>query len=214
MDEIIEEVVPKKKEKEETIKKALFFQRFVAYVIDAFLVSLLVSLLATPFVDTKKEDKYAQQTMEVLEKYSKQEISTQEYIDYYAQTEYQIARLTGTRSLILLFIGVLYYIVFQTYNRGQTIGKKLMKIRVVSSDGEISYNQMIFRSLIANSILLNIIMFTFMLFNSAEVYFYSYMIFAVIQFVITIISAIMVMNNNNGLAVHDRLVHTRGVRED
>ena len=146
--------------------------------------------------------------------YSKQEISTQEYIDYYAQTEYQIARLTGTRSLILLFIGVLYYIVFQTYNRGQTIGKKLMKIRVVSNDGELSYNQMIFRSLIANSILLNIIMFTFMLFNSAEVYFYSYIIFAVIQFVITIISAIMVMNNNNGLAVHDRLVHTMVVRED
>ena len=38
-------------------EKALFIQRFVAFIIDAFIVSLLVSFIALPFTDTKKVDK-------------------------------------------------------------------------------------------------------------------------------------------------------------
>ena len=41
MDEIIEEVVPKKKEKKEKeVRKALFFQRLISFIIDMFIISL------------------------------------------------------------------------------------------------------------------------------------------------------------------------------
>ena len=214
MDEIIEEVVPKKKEKKKETKKALFLQRFIAFVIDIFLVSIVVSFITAPFIDTEKEEKLANETVAVMQKYANQEISLEDYTAQYMNSSYQLAKVSGISSICSILVAVLYFVVYQTRTNGQTIGKKVMKIRVVSTDGDLFYNQMIFRSMIANSILVDLVMFICLLFNSSYVYFYSTMIFEAIQYLITFISIIMVMNKNNGLAVHDRIVHTMVIRED
>ena len=215
MDEIIEEVVPKKKEKKEKeVRKALFFQRFIAFIIDSIIVGLLASLLTTPFIDSKKEEDITNQSLEIIQKYQNQEISIEEYTAQYMSSSYQLAQVSGLSSIVGVLISVLYFVVYQVFRNGQTLGKRLMKIRVVSTSGELSYNQMIFRSMIANSILVNILVFIALLFHSSQAYFYSTMIFQGIQYIIIIISAIMIANKNNGLAIHDKLVHTMVVRED
>jgi uncharacterized RDD family membrane protein YckC len=56
-------------------------------------------------------------------------------------------------SLITILIEVLYFVVFQLYNGGQTFGKKITKIKVVSESNDLTMNQMIFRSLLSNYIL-------------------------------------------------------------
>ncbi len=214
MDEIIEEVVPKKKEKKKEIKKALFLQRLIAFVIDTFLIALVVTLITAPFIDTEKEEKLSNEAVEVIQKYANQEISLEDYTAQYMNSAYQLAKVSGLTSIVSILVAVLYYVVYQTHTNGQTLGKKVMKIRVVSTDGDLFYNQMIFRSMIANSILVDLIMFICLLFNSSYVYFYSTMIFEAIQYLITFISIIMIMNKNNGLAVHDKIVHTMVIRED
>ena len=98
---------------------------------------------------------------------------------------YTIARKNGFVSLITIVINILYFVVFQLYNKGQTIGKELMKIKVISDTDELTMNQMIFRSFIANSILLDIITFMFMLSNSRMTYFTGIAIFGTIQYTIT-----------------------------
>ena len=214
MDEIIEEFVPKKKTKEKEVKKALFLQRLIAFLIDALLISFAVSLVAAPFTDTKKEEEISNQTFEVMQQYMNEEIGVKEYTAQYMSSSYQLAKVVGLSSILSILFSVLYYVVYQTLQNGQTLGKKIMKIRVVSETGELDYNQMIFRSMIANSILVNIITFICLLFNSSYVYFYSVMILQGIQYLITFTSIIMVMSKNNGLAVHDRIVHTMVIRED
>ena len=52
-----------------------------------------------------------------------------------------------------------------------------------------------------------------MLFGSKHVYFYSVAIFTMIQFIMIVISAIMIMNKNDGRALHDKIVHTKVIRE-
>jgi uncharacterized RDD family membrane protein YckC len=215
MDEIIEEVVPKKKEKKEKeVRKALFFQRFIAFLIDSIIVGLVASLLTTPFIDTKKEEEITNQSIEIIQKYQNQEITMEEYTSQYMASSYQLAKVSGLSSIVSVLISVAYFVVYQVFRNGQTLGKRLMKIRVVSTVGELSYNQMIFRSMIANSILVNILVFIALLFNSSQVYFYCSMIFEGIQYFIIFISVIMIINKNNGLAIHDKLVHTMVIRED
>lgn len=199
-------------DKKET-KKALFLQRLVAFILDAILVSTLASLISSPFIDEEKVTKLEKQSMQIIEKYREEEAPTQEFITEYFQVYYQMGRASGMTTLVTIFIGVLYYVVYQTRMNGQTIGKKLMKIRIVSDTEGLSYNQMIFRSFLSNSILVNIILFVFMLFSEKEMFFYADVIFEGLQYVIILISILMIMNSKDGCALHDRVAHTKVLRE-
>ncbi|MBQ6134874.1 MAG: RDD family protein [Bacilli bacterium] len=202
-----EEVIKKDK------KKALFLQRLVAFILDAILVSTLSSLIATPFVDTDKITRLEKQTREVFEKYKEKDTPVEEFISEYYHVYYQMSRSSGIITLIDIFVAVLYFVVYQTCMNGQTIGKKLMKIRVVPDSGELSYNQMIFRSFISNSILIDIILFIFMLFAEKDLFFYVSVIFEGLQYIIILLSVFMIMNSKDGCAIHDRIVHTKVLRE-
>ena len=87
-------------------------KRITAYLIDVLIVYVIISLIISIRVLNPTYDKYVEQTAkynETLEKY-----------------------YDGDIIIILALVG--YYVFFQKYNNGQTIGKKLMKIKVVLKD--------------------------------------------------------------------------------
>ena len=192
--------------------KALLLQRFLAFVIDMFLILIVASLISTPFVDTERLEKIEKQEFETLEKFQNEEIDAKTYIDTYSSLYYKSKRESGLVSIITIFLEVAYFVVYQIYKKGQTIGKKLMKIKVVSDDGELSSNQMIYRSFIANFIIFSLLSFVFMLFGPKDIFFHVSIVFECIQFLILLISAIMIMKSENGKAIHDRLAHTTVIR--
>ncbi len=200
-------------ERKDKQKKAMFLQRFFAFIIDMLIVSFIVSLVTTPFVDTKKISKLEEKSIEVVQKFQNREVDTKIYLEEYANIYYKLARNSGIVSLITILFNVLYFIVYQIYAKGQTLGKKMLKIKVVSNDGELFMNQMIFRAFIANFILFDIINFGIMLFSPKSIYLYLTVFVEIIQWIIVIVSIIMVMNREDGCAVHDRLAHTMVVRE-
>lgn len=203
----------KKETKVKDKEKATLLQRIIAYIIDVLLVSFVASLLVFPFVnDESKIDKLNDEMMEVVEKYQKNEISIKTYATEMESLTYQIAKSNGTVALITLVCEILYFIVFQLYNGGQTIGKKILKIKVISDNGSLTMNQMICRCLIVNSILLEILSFAFMLFASKTVYFYGVATMEMIEYLVLIISAFMIMGSLDGRGVHDRLAHTRVIK--
>ena len=193
-------------------KKAYFVQRLCAFIIDVLLVYIVATLVITPFTNEKETKKLNDEVNQLLEQFTTKEIASNEFADKNIDLTYKIARQNGFVSLITIVLNILYFVVFQLYNRGQTIGKSLMKIKVVSDTDELTMNQMIFRSFLANSILLDIITFMFMLSNSRMVYFSGIAVFSTIQYTITLISIFMVLMSKDGIAVHDRLVRTRVVR--
>lgn len=195
-------------------RKALFFQRLVAFIIDMVLISFIAALISAPFTNSEKLEKLEKKEIQILKDYTNEKIDSETYIINYTDVYYDISRASGITSIVVIFLEVLYFVVYQLYKNGQTIGKKIMKIRVISKDGELSMNQMIFRSFISNFILMNIISFILMLFTKKSVYFYANTIIGSIQYIIVIISIFMVMSKKNGCAVHDKLVHTEVVREN
>ena len=142
------------------VEKALFIQRFSALIIDVLIVSLIASLIVMPFADVKKADKLSNESAEIMQDYMTGKINFNTYTLKFISNNYNAARNNGILSIVSIILEILYFVVYQIYNNGQTIGKKIMKIKVVSnSDDELTMNQMIFRSLIANSILFEIIHF-------------------------------------------------------
>lgn len=192
--------------------KALFIQRLFAFIIDTMIVSLVVSLIATPFINEEKINSLNEQAIELSQKLMDNDITFNDYYYQYMDLTYDIARNNGIVTFISVSLGIIYFVVFQIYNNGQTFGKKFMKIKVISENGDLTMNQMIFRALISNSILVDLLTLVFLIFTGKQVYFYCVGLFSLVHYIITIISIFMVMYSKNGYAVHDKLVHTKVVR--
>ena len=194
-------------------EKALFVQRFIAFLLDIFILSSIASLISYPFLDAKSIDKLNKNSREVIEKYTTGEIDMNTYVDEAKGISYQLSQKQGVISLVTLFLSVLYFIVYQYYNNGQTVGKKVMKIKVVSStDKEITMNSFIFRSLIVNSILVDMISFAIVIFGNETAYFYGVAICGIIKYTLLLICGFMVMWSKSGMGLHDRIAHTTVVK--
>ena len=204
-----------KVKKKPVVEKALFVQRIAAFILDVFIVSMVASLIAYPFLDMDSINKLNDSSVEVVEDYMNNKISIDEYTTQSISISYEMARKQGILSLITIFLNILYFVVFQLKNNGQTLGKQLLKIKVVDQDDkDLSMNQMIFRSMIINSILTNMISFAILLFTNQNAYFYGAGVIGMFQYLILIISGFMVMFGEKSRGIHDVIAHTDVVKCD
>ncbi|MBR3210335.1 MAG: RDD family protein [Bacilli bacterium] len=201
-----------KDEKDEKSDKPLFITRSIAFLFDMFLVLLLSSVLATPFVNSDKITSLAKDSQTLLEKYNKKEVTEQEYMVEMSNLEYQVATSTELVSLFGVFVGLIYFVIVPLYNKGQTLGKKIMKIRIVSTYKDLNSNQLVFRSFIANAILLKFVSVLLLMFASRDVYTSCVESLTVTQYLIMAVSMVMVIVNKNGMSLHDGVVHTKVVK--
>ena len=153
------------KVKENEFEKAYFVSRFVAFLLDILIVGFVASILTLPF-QTESVQKLNNEAMDASKSYINQEISSTVYINKSIDINYQLAKATGISKVITILIYVIYFIVIQKKMNGQTIGKKIMKIKVIKDDDEeLTTNDFLFRSLINNSIFCNILIVIFALIN-------------------------------------------------
>ena len=199
----------------EQFEKALFVQRFFAFLLDIVLVSFVASFISYPFLDMDSIQKLNESSVEVMENYTNGKIDEKEYFNESSTISYELARKQGVNTLVIIFLNILYFVVYQIKNNGQTLGKQILKIRVVdSSNRDLSMNQMIFRALIINSILLDMISFGVLIFANQSSYFYGVSFLAFIQFCILSVSTFMIMFGKNRRGLHDLVAHTDVVRCD
>lgn len=191
--------------------KAYFLQRLLAYVFDMTIVVLVSTLISYPFISTKAVDKLNKQSSEILEKYQNQEISAKTYFNQSMDNSYQLSKETGLTNIVTIVVYVLYFIVYQMYMNGQTIGKRIMKIRIVKNkDGTLSMNDMLVRGLINNYILANILIAIFVLIDR-NTYVYGSSIVQIIQYAILIASIFMIIIRKDGRSVADLICGTKVV---
>lgn len=200
----------KKKNKEDN---ALFIQRFFAFIFDILLVSILVSVVCTPFLDYDAIQILNENANKILVDYANDVINTETYISSVTSIFYRLAKKQGLISLMLIFFNILYFVVYQFYNKGQTFGKKLMKIKVISNDSkELTMDNYILRSSIVNSIILDMVIFAFVIFANEDVWFFGTGIVGAIDYILLFVCGLMVILNKNGRGLHDLVGNTKVIR--
>ena len=210
-----EEIKSESKVKKSLEIKAMFSQRILAFLIDLVLLSMITSLITmfVPVNDTAT--KLYEEQNRVLEGYVEGTVSMEEYVNQMIDIGYDISRQTVIVSIVAVVISLLYYVVYPCYNNGQTFGKKLMKIKLVkTNDKELSMNDLLIRSMINNSILVNIITIALVLFLSKDLYLSTSSLLSSIQYLVLIISLIMIAFTKNAQGIHDKVAKTEVVQAD
>lgn len=192
--------------------KANFIQRVLAYLLDAIIISFIFSIITIGFKpNTDIEEKYN----EVYDNYINGEITAEQYLEEYTDVLYDMQKANALPNAINTLLIIVYFIVFQYLNKGQTIGKKILKIKIVNEDKkDISISQMLIRGIMIYSILsslINIILF----FNvSRKVYMVSYLSIGAIETLVLFLSAIFILYRNDKKALHDIVSKTIVIKEN
>lgn len=194
--------------------KIPFTKRFLSYLIDIIIIFML-STFITSFVPTSQKVK---QLTEELNQSLKTEVEEKDINDQLTKTSditYQISKETVITSLITITTYILYFVVLPVYNKGQTLGKRAMKIKIKNvTNRELTINNMLFREMILHNILINIISTILVMILNKNQYMISNYILSCIQMTFFVIIIIMIVIRNDGRGLHDIMGNTIVTNEE
>lgn len=194
--------------------RATFFERVGAYLIDIIIVSIILNIICLGF------NNYTSSTEKKIEdldnKFLESEITNEEYLNEYKELLYDYQKENTLQSGISVALTIAYFVVFQYMNKGQTIGKKLLKIKVVdkTSNKEISIIKGLLRSCIILSIISNLILLLIPYILNANVFIYSYLILIVLDGILVLTSAMFILYRKDNCGLHDLLTNTIVIKQN
>lgn len=193
--------------------KVTFFERLGAYLIDIIIVSIILSFISLGFGNyTSNTEKLMS---ELDAKLMESTITPEEYLEEYQTLLYDYQKENVLQSGISVALTIAYYVVFQYMNKGQTIGKKALKLRVVDKDTKkpISILKGLLRSLVVLSILSGTLCILFLYLFNKDVYFILYSILLSIEGLFTLVTFFLVLYKKDGRGLHDLMTNTMVIKE-
>ncbi len=193
--------------------KASFSSRVFAYLIDIFLISIVAGLISMVIPQDKNLEKLYKEQDAIMENYVEGKINMQTYTNQIFDLNYDISKKTALLSIVQIFLSILYFCVFQFYQNGQTIGKRLLRIKVQKQNhSKLTMNDLVIRSSIINSILLNILTTALALLASKDIYIGGSLVLESIEYIFVMISVILIAFSKEKEGLHDKLLKTEVVR--
>ena len=105
------------------------FTRMISFLIDTIIVSLLLGLLTFWVPESKAYTEAMESQNDLLIEYSENKIDFNTFVDKNIQNQYIVDKESILSTLVFCVISIGYFGTFAYYNNGQTLGKKLLKIK-------------------------------------------------------------------------------------
>ena len=191
----------------------MFLRRFVSYIIDILFVSLLTGLLLQIRVLNPNYDNYYEANSKVMEIYE-QGVKNKNY-DFMKSSEYnhlnyELKKESLIPSIIEIIVFISYFIGFQDRNKGQTLGKKLVRLKVVDQkDNEVKWYQLFIRTFILYNIYAGIIGIVLINIFSERDFIKIDNYLSLISSFVFYASAIMIILRKDGRGIPDILAKTK-----
>ena len=194
----------------------LVLKRLMAYVIDILIVSICMTPILNwsvinPYIDEYTEN-YTENT-ELLEQANAGDIDPEdaEYEEKIIDLNYQINKYKVVSSSISAGSLLLYFALLQWALKGQTIGKKIMKIKVVANreDKKLNIGNYILRSLILNNIIFTIVLIVGVYLFKEDGYYNLSMIVSYLQLLVMSIIMLMIVLRKDFRGLHDIVAGTK-----
>ncbi len=191
-------------------------KRLLAYIIDILIVGFVASALANidilnPYLDYYL-DSYEKfnETLKTLNEDNAMDLFTSdEFVTQYQNTLKYSSYSTG----ISLVCYMLYFVGFQKWNKNQTVGKKLMNLKVVDKNkkNNVKVWQYVVRTLIVYNLFFSSLNVCLALCLNTKLFFTLSMVVSIIGYVITYCGYGMILFRKDGRGLHDLISGTEVV---
>jgi len=191
--------------------KVSVYRRIFAYLIDTMIIVFISTLLTMAIPMSESYKNASSELTQVMEKYTSGEMKEKEYLESVNDISYTLNKESIAESIVSVVISTIYFVVIAYYLNGQTPGKKLMKLRIVSTkkDKKLTMNNFLIRGLIVDSILLNIISIIIILTLKKSTYLSIYNVISNIFSFIYIATFVMILFRQDGRGLHDLIAGTK-----
>jgi len=197
-------------------------KRVIAYLLDILLIYILISAIVSIRFINPTYDKYVEayeKYAEVLEDYTKGNITDKEYTELNMDNIINVTKYSISSNVVIILVIIGYFCLFQKFNNGQTLGKKIMKIKVVGVDNKnVNIGRYLLRILPMHYIFIGSILpilinsiFIFVLKKNAYIMLNSITIYII--FFISIISFVMMNIRKDKRGIQDLITNTKVVEE-
>lgn len=187
-------------------------RRIGAYVIDLIIIVFISSLFARITILNPNYDKYNEKYQEYIASLSdKENLKT---IDITSMS-YDLSKVGVNSAVINLVVSTLYFVGFQYINKGKTVGKKLLKIKIVDEKNERpKFYQVLIHSVIINSLVTSLISVILIVSLSKSNYLTYNQIVQFIDMGLVFLSIGFMIFRKDGKGVHDLIAKTNVVYEE
>lgn len=188
--------------------KANYAKRFSAYIMDFLIFSFVVLMLEVILPVSSRKVELSEQLLNLEEKYLYEEITIQEYINEYKGIHLEYDKENISLNIINLVFILGYFIIIPVINGGQTIGKKIMRIKIQKKEGNLNIRDMVLRNFITTSLLQLMISSTLVYLVDNNIYFIVSIIVGLLQILLVIITAFMIIYRRDKSGIQDLITKT------
>lgn len=202
-------------------EKPYFIKRVVAYAIDFIIVTLLATVLSMILIkNTASYQQKTEQLLELTRKYTAGEISKEQYSKDFDELNYYVTREGVGTTIINCSTAIVYYVILCYFCHGITLGKYLMKLRIVSNNSkDLNIGNYLIRGLFVNLILSNLVSVIFVYTMSKSTFVSIYPKVSSVLTLFLLVTVLFIMYRNDGRALHDlmantKVISTKGTKEE
>ena len=184
-------------------KKGIILKRIGAYFIDILVVTFAASMLSSISYLNPQLSKYEDVYKEYVE-IAKSDLSTVD-ANQILEINYRLERNNIYGTFINIVLILIYFVVFQKFNNGQTLGKKLLGIKIDGNQSLVSY---LIRSLILHNVLINTLKVALILSISKDKYIYYSKTILIVELAIEVAIIVMIISRSDRRGLHDLIANT------
>lgn len=188
--------------------KANFTKRLGAYIIDFLIFSLVISVIMSFLPVSDKLKELNNNLNEIQNNLLDDKITSTEYINEYKNIlpEYDKENIALNICNLVFILG--YFVIIPVINNGQTIGKKVMNIKIEKIDGNLDIKDMIIRNFITTSLLQLMLSSAFIYIFNNNTYFIASIIISLLQLLLVIITTFMIIYRKDKCGIQDLITKT------
>ena len=188
-------------------------KRIIAYIIDIIVVTIFATLIGkiktlNPSMDAynKTYDEYVKLT----EKYEKKKIEQKDYEKQMIDLNYRLSKENVYTGIITVSSLVVYFGIVQWILKGQTVGKKILKLKVVSNkDKKLNIGHYLLRTTILNNVIFRVAIMVGPYFMGKQTYYTYSSALSLCESVIESVILLMVVMRKDNRGLHDLVAGTK-----